>query len=80
MSVPAEHGDQKVALRLLVVPALLACACSGNSSTPVTPSPTPNPTPTPTPPSLTAYLVGAGDIATAVPPPMPVHTAKRPRS
>jgi hypothetical protein len=55
-------------LRLLVVPGLLVCACSGNSNTPVAPTPTPIPTPTPTPtptpiPSLTAYFVGAGDIA-----------------
>ena len=55
-------------LRLLVLPACLACGCSGNSNTPVapTPSPTPIPTPTPTPPPIVpriAFLVGAGDIA-----------------
>jgi hypothetical protein len=53
-------------LRTLVLPAFLAVSCSSNSTTPVTPTPTPSPTPTPTPtpiPSLTAILIGAGDIA-----------------
>ena len=53
-------------LRLLVLPALLASACSGNSNTPPS-APTPNPTSTttsiPIPVPLTAYFVGAGDIA-----------------
>ncbi len=52
-------------LRLLVVPALLVVACSGSKTNTVGPTPTPTPTPTPVPPpaSVTAYLVGAGDIA-----------------
>lgn len=52
-------------MRLLVVPTFLAFACSGNATTPVTPTPPPISTPPvpPPAPSVTEYLVGAGDIA-----------------